>query len=115
MEILAGPRDGRSGTPKRDACAMPGRTEDRRAGFQGGEPGGQRSSRTDRAGRRMKRGFRAALVGVLGLVVPLAGYTAELTGRVESISYDRCQRERERVSPTQGAPDQSVAGPRVNS
>ena len=49
------------------------------------------------------------------MVVPLAGYTAELTGRVESISYDRCQRERERVSPTQGAPDQSVAGPRVNS
>ena len=29
----------------------------------------------------------------------------------EPVSYDRYQRERERVSPTQGAPDPSVAGP----
>ena len=86
MEILSGPRDGRSGTPERDARAMPGRTEDRRAGFKGGEPGGQRSSGTERAGCRMKRGFRAALVGVLCLVVPFTGYTAEFIGRVVSLT-----------------------------
>jgi endonuclease YncB( thermonuclease family) len=32
----------------------------------------------------MKRGFRAALVGIFGLVVPFTGYTAELVGRVVS-------------------------------
>jgi endonuclease YncB( thermonuclease family) len=32
----------------------------------------------------MKRGFRAALLSVLGLVVPLSGYTVELFGRVVS-------------------------------